>query len=221
MCRSSLNGGIATLAQAEADRSHAVARRGDARPRRLSGPGLLLGVDPLLFGEPRRGRTPSRRSRRYMPYVEARLAEGFRLHSHDPPHAGPLPRPARRARVAAAPRRRRRKAGRGRSHAARGAWRWCLAKRPRRSRLIRPHRRLRRNHADGSRLQTCACLQTCRRCQACFPPICPPDTPRSPPGGAWSGNSPARSPPRGSHVLQESRRASSSRWWWACWRPAR
>ncbi len=61
-------------------------------------PELLIGVDPLLFGEPAPVADAFEAVEAYMPYVEARLAEGFRLHSMTRHMLGLFPgRPGARA----------------------------------------------------------------------------------------------------------------------------
>jgi len=44
-------------------------------------PWRLLGVDPLLFGEPAPFATPKAAALALMPYIERELAKGARLHS--------------------------------------------------------------------------------------------------------------------------------------------
>ena len=72
-----LNGGIATLDEAERLLAHVDgAMLGRAA---YHDPGLLLGVDPHLFGDPAPLASPFEAVEAYYPYLEARLAEGTRL----------------------------------------------------------------------------------------------------------------------------------------------
>ncbi|MFO1149191.1 MAG: tRNA dihydrouridine(20/20a) synthase DusA [Alsobacter sp.] len=80
----SLNGGLLTLAQAEAERAApgAPALDGVMLGRAAyQDPALLLGVDPLCFGAPAPAADAFEALESFLPYVEARLAEGTRLHS--------------------------------------------------------------------------------------------------------------------------------------------
>jgi tRNA-dihydrouridine synthase A len=75
----SINGGIATLEGARAQLAHVDgAMLGRAA---YQDPGLLLAVDPELFGEPAPAADPFEVLDAFEPYVAARLAEGTRLHS--------------------------------------------------------------------------------------------------------------------------------------------
>ena len=73
-----INGGIATLEAAGAELDHVdgvmVGRAAYQNPE------LLLGVDPLLFGEPAPVADGFEAVERLMPYIEAELARGARLH---------------------------------------------------------------------------------------------------------------------------------------------
>jgi tRNA-dihydrouridine synthase A len=74
-----LNGGIASLEQAQEQLLHVdgvmMGRAAYQEPWRL------LGVDPLLFGEPAPFDTPKAAALALMPYIERELAKGARLHS--------------------------------------------------------------------------------------------------------------------------------------------
>ncbi|HLA20449.1 MAG TPA: tRNA dihydrouridine(20/20a) synthase DusA [Pseudolabrys sp.] len=74
-----LNGGIASLAQAQEQLGHVdgvmMGRAAYQEPWRL------LGVDPLLFGEPAPFDTPKAAALALMPYIEREIAKGVRLHS--------------------------------------------------------------------------------------------------------------------------------------------
>jgi len=74
-----LNGGIASLEQAQEQLGHVdgvmMGRAAYQEPWRL------LGVDPLLFGEPAPFDTPKAAALALMPYTERELAKGARLHS--------------------------------------------------------------------------------------------------------------------------------------------
>ncbi len=74
-----LNGGLASLDQMRAELSHVdgvmVGRAA------YQDPALLLGVDPMLFGEPAPVADPAAAVEAFIPYVEARLAEGIPLHA--------------------------------------------------------------------------------------------------------------------------------------------
>ena len=73
-----LNGGLGTLADAQA----ALARVDGVMLGRAAyqSPDLLLGVDPLLFGEPAPVADGFEAVERFMPVAAARLADGVRLH---------------------------------------------------------------------------------------------------------------------------------------------
>ena len=72
-----LNGGLSSLAQAKSELEHLDGVMfGRAA---YQDPGLLLGVDPEIFGEESPVSTPFEALEAYMPYVEARLSEGARL----------------------------------------------------------------------------------------------------------------------------------------------
>jgi tRNA-dihydrouridine synthase A len=72
-----INGGIADLAQSQA---HLANLDGVMLGRAAyHEPGLLLGVDPLLFGEPAPLASQFDVVEAFMPYAEARLGEGVRL----------------------------------------------------------------------------------------------------------------------------------------------
>ncbi len=74
-----LNGGIATLDQA---RTELGALDGVMMGRAAyQAPWRLLDVDPLIFGEPAPFDSPKEAARALMPYIEAELAGGVRLHS--------------------------------------------------------------------------------------------------------------------------------------------
>jgi tRNA-dihydrouridine synthase A len=90
-----LNGGLLTLEQAEAARL-GVAAAGEPGPPAEAGPPLdgvmlgraayhdpsiLIGVDPLWFGQPAPVVDAFEAVEAYLPYVGARLAEGVRLHA--------------------------------------------------------------------------------------------------------------------------------------------
>ena len=77
----SLNGGV-TSAGAGAGAAGRRARRGDAWPRRLSRSGRRCSgpADARIFGEWRDAATAKRWSRAMLPYIEAHLAAGGRLH---------------------------------------------------------------------------------------------------------------------------------------------
>ncbi len=74
-----LNGGIASLEQAQAQLAHMdgvmMGRAAYQEPWRL------LGVDPLLFGEPAPFASPKDAALAFIPYIERELAKGVRLHS--------------------------------------------------------------------------------------------------------------------------------------------
>jgi len=74
-----LNGGIASLEQAERELAHVdgvmMGRAAYQEPWRL------LAVDPLLFGEPAPFRSAKEGARALIPYIENELANGVRLHA--------------------------------------------------------------------------------------------------------------------------------------------
>jgi tRNA-dihydrouridine synthase A len=74
-----LNGGIGSVQQAEAQLAHVdgvmMGRAAYQEPWRL------LGVDPLLFGEPAPFASPKEAALALIPYIERELAKGVRLHS--------------------------------------------------------------------------------------------------------------------------------------------
>ena len=74
-----LNGGIASLEQAQAQLAHVdgvmMGRAAYQEPWRL------LAVDPLLFGEPAPFASPKDAALALIPYIERELAKGVRLHS--------------------------------------------------------------------------------------------------------------------------------------------
>ncbi len=74
-----INGGIANLEQAQAQLAHVdgvmMGRAAYQEPWRL------LGVDPLLFGEPAPFATAKEAALALMPYIERELAKGVRLHA--------------------------------------------------------------------------------------------------------------------------------------------
>jgi tRNA-dihydrouridine synthase A len=74
-----INGGIATLEQAQAQLLHVdgvmMGRAAYQEPWRL------LEVDPLLFGEPTTFASPKAAALALIPYIEDELAKGARLHS--------------------------------------------------------------------------------------------------------------------------------------------
>jgi tRNA-dihydrouridine synthase A len=74
-----LNGGIATLEQAQAQLEHVdgvmMGRAAYQEPWRL------LGVDPQLYGGPAPFATSKEAALAFIPYIERELAEGARLHS--------------------------------------------------------------------------------------------------------------------------------------------
>ena len=74
-----LNGGIASLEQAQAQLAHVdgvmMGRAAYQEPWRL------LDVDPLLFGEPAPFASPKEAALAFIPYIERELAKGVRLHS--------------------------------------------------------------------------------------------------------------------------------------------
>jgi tRNA-dihydrouridine synthase A len=74
-----LNGGIASLEQAQDQLSHVdgvmLGRAAYQEPWRL------LGVDPLLFGEPAPFDSPKAAALALMPYIEREISKGARLHS--------------------------------------------------------------------------------------------------------------------------------------------
>ena len=74
-----INGGIATLAQAQEHLAHVdgvmMGRAAYQEPWRL------LDVDPLLFGRPAPVASPKAAVRALMPYIERELAKGVRLHA--------------------------------------------------------------------------------------------------------------------------------------------
>ncbi|MBI3705108.1 MAG: tRNA dihydrouridine(20/20a) synthase DusA [Rhizobiales bacterium] len=74
-----LNGGIASLEQAQEQLSAVdgvmMGRAAYQEPWRL------LGVDPLLFGEPAPFDTPKAAALALMPYIEREIAKGVRLHA--------------------------------------------------------------------------------------------------------------------------------------------
>jgi tRNA-dihydrouridine synthase A len=75
----SINGGIGSLAEAQVQLEHV----GGVMLGRAAyqDPGLLLGVDPLLFGETAPAADAFEAIEAFEPYVAARLAEGTRLHA--------------------------------------------------------------------------------------------------------------------------------------------
>jgi tRNA-dihydrouridine synthase A len=74
-----LNGGIASLEQAQEQLGHVD---GVMMGRAVyQEPWRLLGVDPLLFGEPAPFDTPKAAALALMPYIERELGKGTRLHS--------------------------------------------------------------------------------------------------------------------------------------------
>jgi tRNA-dihydrouridine synthase A len=74
-----LNGGIASLEQAQAQLAHVdgvmMGRAAYQEPWRL------LGVDPLLFGEPAPFSSPKDAALAFIPYIERELAKGVRMHA--------------------------------------------------------------------------------------------------------------------------------------------
>jgi tRNA-dihydrouridine synthase A len=74
-----LNGGIASLDQAQAQLAHVdgvmMGRAAYQEPWRL------LGVDPTIYGEPAPFATPKDAALALIPYIERELATGVRLHS--------------------------------------------------------------------------------------------------------------------------------------------
>jgi tRNA-dihydrouridine synthase A len=74
-----LNGGIASLEQAQAQLTHVdgvmMGRAAYQEPWRL------LAVDPLLFGEPAPFASPKAAALALIPYIERELANGVRLHA--------------------------------------------------------------------------------------------------------------------------------------------
>src|ERR1700690_3855245 len=74
-----LNGGIASLEQAQAQLAHVdgvmMGRAAYQEPWRL------LGVDPLLYGEPAPFASPKQAALALIPYIERELAKGVRLHA--------------------------------------------------------------------------------------------------------------------------------------------
>jgi tRNA-dihydrouridine synthase A len=72
-----LNGGIASVAQAQAELASLdgvmMGRAAYQEPWRL------LAVDPLFYGEPAPFASPKEAARAFMPYIERQLAEGVRL----------------------------------------------------------------------------------------------------------------------------------------------
>jgi len=74
-----INGGLETLEAATRQLDHVdgvmIGRAA------YQNPALLLEVDPLLFGEPARFETGEQAIAAFIPYVEARLAEGVPLHA--------------------------------------------------------------------------------------------------------------------------------------------
>ena len=74
-----LNGGIASLEQAQAQLAHVdgvmMGRAAYQEPWRL------LGVDPLLFGEPAPFASAKEAALALIPYIERELAKGVRLHA--------------------------------------------------------------------------------------------------------------------------------------------
>ena len=74
-----LNGGIATLEQAQAQLAHVdgvmMGRAAYQEPWRL------LAVDGLLYGEPQPFASPKDAALALIPYIERELAKGVRLHS--------------------------------------------------------------------------------------------------------------------------------------------
>ena len=74
-----VNGGIASLEAAEAQLAHVDGvMLGRAA---YQSPALLLDVDRRIFGDPHGSPTPREAAERMIPYIEARLAEGVRLHT--------------------------------------------------------------------------------------------------------------------------------------------
>ncbi len=74
-----INGGIANLEQAQVQFAHVDGvMMGRAAYQE---PWLLLGVDPMLTGEPAPFATPKEAAMALMPYIERELAKGVRLHS--------------------------------------------------------------------------------------------------------------------------------------------
>jgi tRNA-dihydrouridine synthase A len=74
-----LNGGIATLEQAQAQLAYVdgvmMGRAAYQEPWRL------LGVDPIVYGEPAPFASPKHAAMALIPYIERELAKGVRLHS--------------------------------------------------------------------------------------------------------------------------------------------
>jgi tRNA-dihydrouridine synthase A len=74
-----LNGGIASLDQAQAQLVHVdgvmMGRAAYQEPWRL------LGVDPIIYGEPAPFTLPKEAALAFIPYIERELAKGVRLHS--------------------------------------------------------------------------------------------------------------------------------------------
>ncbi|WP_043748937.1 tRNA dihydrouridine(20/20a) synthase DusA [Methylobacterium nodulans] len=74
-----INGGLNSLAQAQAQLAHVdgvmLGRAAYAEPA------LLLGVDPEFFGTPAPVAGPFAAVEAYLPYIAARLGEGIRLHA--------------------------------------------------------------------------------------------------------------------------------------------
>jgi tRNA-dihydrouridine synthase A len=74
-----LNGGIASLEQAQAQLAHVdgvmMGRAAYQEPWRL------LGVDPIIYGEPAPFSTSKAAALALIPYIERELAKGVRLHS--------------------------------------------------------------------------------------------------------------------------------------------
>jgi tRNA-dihydrouridine synthase A len=74
-----LNGGIASVEQAQAQLVHVdgvmMGRAAYQEPWRL------LGVDPIIYGEPAPFALPKEAALAFIPYIERELAKGVRLHS--------------------------------------------------------------------------------------------------------------------------------------------
>ena len=117
-----INGGIGSLDEAEAHLDHVDGvMLGRAA---YHTPALLGEVDARLFGEGEVGHAG--RGGRALPALHrARAGQGHASGGHDPAHAGPVPRRAGRADLAAHPDGRGREAGRGPGGDRRAPWRRC------------------------------------------------------------------------------------------------
>ncbi len=123
-----LNGGIASLEQAQPSSAHVdgvmMGRAAYQEPWRL------LEVDPLLFGEPAPFASPKEAALALIPYIERELAKGVRLHAITRHVLGLFRSVAGRARLPPASGDRGGQAGRRRRPSWLMRWRWWWTCKP-------------------------------------------------------------------------------------------